>query len=337
MKTTDIIEQHKSATISLHELERLCGAPGYSALVAEIRGFVGEGLLRPMGKDTNGMAPPLHSRYRICRVAQGLDDVKNEIMRLGPEFHPSGYLANIPLYMKHRDLLQRLILYARNNGAELLEGMSKNERAYAIWGNEKQLDDAVCRGMLRFTGWESKLNYYHTPEPFLDYLCNGADTKAILILENKDIWFSLRKIFMERKSPCLLYGTRFDGLLYGEGKKITRAGALEEYAKEGFSSCPAFSYWGDLDYEGISIFLKVSAFPAYLFTPGYMAMLEHGGKQVLTSMRAAQQPPPGMGGFLKYFDMQSAAKIQTVLDAGRYIPQEICSYPRLSRAVDAIG
>ena len=328
------IRQRKSATITLNELAGLCVAHDYSALVSIVSGFVDGGLLRPMGSETNGMFPPLCSRYRILRAKGDMSGAKDEILRLGPEFNPSGYLSNVPLYIKHRELLRGLVEYVRYRGTELTETMSRNERAYAIWGNEKQLDDSVCKSMLRFTGWECRLNYYNTPEPFMDYLCNGAETEAVLILENKDIWFSLRKLLMESGGDCLLYGRKVDGLLYGEGKKITRNGALEEYSNEGFSKSPSFYYWGDLDYEGIGIFLAISAFPLQLFTPAYAAMLEYGRAQTLTQCRASQLPPPQIGRFYEQFDDASAAEIRTLLESGKYIPQEICNYPRLREALD---
>ena len=334
--------QRKAATVTLAELSKMCGAQNYSGLVACINGLVAEGLLRPMGKGTNGMYPPLRTRYRVARAEPaGAPEAAAEIKRLGPGFNPSGYLANIPLYIKHRELLRALRDYAQAKSGELASSMSKNERAYAIWGNEKQLDDAVCKNMLRHTGWDAKLNYYETPEPFLDYLCCGAETGTILILENKDIWFSLRKLFMEHGAagggfaPPSLYGWRIGGLLYGEGKKIARPGALGEYSKIGFHKPPVFYYWGDLDYEGIGIYLAVSKFPVRLFTPGYEAMLGFGKTQKLTKTRAAQAVPPGIGEFLANFGNGCAGEISALLAENYYIPQEICGYPRLRAAAGA--
>ena len=335
MDTVKLILQRKSATISLHELESFCEASEYEALVSEVNGLVDSGVICVMGRDTNGMFPPLHSRYRIIRPTQDLSDLKDEVLRLGPDFNPSGYLANIGLYIKHRDLLRGLHDYLRDNGAQLDINMSKNERSYAIWGYEKQLDDAVCKNMLRFTGWDSRLNFYNTPEPFFDYLCDGDNTESILILENKDIWFSLRKLYMENRTACRLYGVFIDGLLYGEGKKITRLAALENYAREGFSGCPSFYYWGDLDYEGIGIYLAVAAgFPLQLFVPGYLAMLSYAKEQTLTQCRTVQSSPPQIDEFLDNFDHSSATQIKTLLESGKYIPQEICNYPRLRAAMD---
>ena len=332
----------KSATITLGNLERLCSAADYAALVAEIGALVAGGAIKPMGRDTNGKVPPLHSKYRIIRNKQHLADLRAEIMRLGPEFNPSGYLRNLPTYEKHSKLLHKLIAYTRTNGAELESSMSRNERAYAIWGNEKQLEDPTCKNMLRFTGWAGRLNCYDTPEPFMDYLPRGTDTKSILILENKDIWFSLRKIFMENRDGCFLYGERFDGLLYGEGKKVTRANAISEYSNEGFRACPSFAYWGDLDCEGISIYQRLAvqhrATPRKirLFVPGYLAMLEYArAGESYTQCRGEQAQPYRLEDFLSNFDPAAAAEIRSILGSGMYIPQEICNYPRLMRSATA--
>ncbi|MCL1816021.1 MAG: hypothetical protein FWG43_00275 [Clostridiales bacterium] len=327
------IRQKKTASITLGELENFLRSPVYSEFVIEINALIDRGLIRPMGKEKNGMLPPLFRRYRICRKEEDQKSAQAEILRLGPAFNPSGYLSNIHLYNKQRELLLSLHDYAQNNAAELMLYMSKNERAYAIWGNEKQLDDSLCQSMLRYTGWESKLNYYQTPEPFWDYLCNGAATKSILILENKDIWFSLRKLLMERKSAFQLYGQLFDGILYGEGKKIARSDALADYGSQGFQACPSFYYWGDLDYEGIGIYLMISTFPTRLFVPGYLAMLDYAQRQNLTLCKTAQTAPSQLDEFLNCFDKESAMEIKELLAAGKYIPQEICNYPRLMAAL----
>jgi len=334
---TKKLNQIKSASITLGNLEQICCVTDYIALVSAVGALIQDGVIKPMGKDTNGKAPPLHSKYRIIRNEQNMMLLRAEIMRLGPEFNPSGYLNNLSTYEKHRELLHMLIAYTRTGSIELENSMSKNERAYAIWNNEKQLDDTICKSMLRFTGWEEKLNYYNTPEPFMDYLCNGPETKSILILENKDIWFSLRKIFMENRNGCIVCGGRFDGLLYGEGKKATREGAIIDYSSEGFFARPTFEYWGDLDYEGISIYMKLAAqyntteLSIRLFVPGYLAMLEYARALPADppQRKTNQARPDNLDGFLGNFDAAVAGEIRSILYSGAYIPQEICNYPRL--------
>jgi hypothetical protein len=67
-----------------------------------------------------------------------------------------------------------------------------------------------------------------------------------------------------------------------------------------------------------------------------MAMLTHAREQNPTLARTDQAPPPQLGEFLKRFDNFSASEIETLLGAGKYIPQEICNYTRLRDALDVI-
>jgi len=328
-----------SSFITLIDLEKLCKPSDYNEMVSIIRLLIEKGVIHPMGaaNDTNGMIPPLRRRYRIFRPKEDYTGIRDEILRLGAEFNPSGYLARAPLYIKHRELLTALRAYIQKNADDLALPMSKNERAYAIWGNEKQLDDPLCKSMLNFINWENRLNYYHTPEPFFDYLCRGAETESVLALENKDIWFSLRKLFIENSHTkgFRLYGQFIDALVYGEGKKITRPGALESYVN-GFCPSLRLYYWGDLDYEGISIFLNISLQNIAPFVPGYIAMLNYGDERRLTPCRSSQAPPAGINAFIRHFDSAAAGKIQSVLESGLYIPQEICGYPRLKSALEQV-
>ena len=326
-----------SSFILLTDLQRLCEPHDYRELVSSIQVLVEKGVIRPLGPDgdTNGMIPPLRRRYRIIRPKTDYSGVCDEILRLRADFNPSSYLTHIRLYIKHRDLLQALQVYVQKYPDALYEPMSKNERAYAIWGYEKQLDDPLCKNMLHFINWENRLNYYHTPEPFFDYLCRGDNTKSVLVLENKDIWFSLRKLFIKNPEAggFYLYRCFFDALVYGEGKKIARPGALESYT-DGFRSPPRFCYWGDLDYEGIGIYLNISKRDITPFVPGYLAMLRYGDEQPPTRCRASQLPPADMNAFTRHFNSAANAQILSLLASGLYIPQEICGYPRLISALE---
>jgi len=316
--------------LELSELEKLCEFEQYSEFAESVKNLIYDGIIKPVGNAaTNGMFPPLKTRYRICRKKEDNSEIIEEIMKLEPDYEPSKYLSKIELYKKHRDLLHNLRTYVRERGTQLKEIMSKNERAYAIWGNEKILDSTECKSMLKFIGWEDKLNYYKTPEPFFEYLCNGANSENILVLENKDIWFSLRKLFMETPGR-VLFDQKFDGLLYGEGKRITRDGAFED-SSGSFCKPPQFFYWGDLDYEGIGIFQGISHHSVHLFAPGYLEML----KLVKGNIPYGKQHKPlsDMSKFLAYFDEPATREIKNILENDAYIPQEICNYQTLKAAL----
>ena len=129
---------------------------------------------------------------------------------------------------------------------------------YQIWKYEKMLDTQVGKSILRVNNLEEILNFYLTPEPFFDYILNQKENMTILIIENKDTWYTLRKIARNNKLKSLnILGLEIDGIIYGEGNKITKHNALEDYEKEMLNSKVNFVYWGDLDFTGIDIFERV--------------------------------------------------------------------------------
>ncbi len=131
---------------------------------------------------------------------------------------------------------------------ELHTPLAKNERAYQIWNDEKILDNSLCKSMIKWNELEKMLNYYLTPEPFFDYLHTKKEKMTMLIIENKDTWYTMRKIMNEQKGECYLGSQEIDGLIYGEGNKITKPQALEEYEEKILQRKCQFLYWGDLDY-----------------------------------------------------------------------------------------
>jgi len=138
------------------------------------------------------------------------------------------------------------------------------------------------REVLKFNGLgEDFLNYYDTPEPFFEYVHSRSRDMSVLILENKDTWFSFRK-YMQATGKNIIAGTAIDLLLYGEGNKITKKGALEDYAAGMLQNQEGQSinllYFGDLDKEGIRLFFRTrEANPGLSiqpFAPMYLLMLE---------------------------------------------------------------
>ena len=48
------------------------------------------------------------------------------------------------------------------------------------------------------------------------------DKMTILVIENKDTWYTVRKLMNAEKGDYFLYGEEIDGLLYGEGNNFVR-------------------------------------------------------------------------------------------------------------------
>ncbi len=327
------IWQRKGCFLSLDELTELIAPSDYPDLCAAISQLLELCLLKQMGssRNTNGMVPPLRLRYRILRPQADNTDALGEIRKLSTELNISGYLQKPELYRKHRDILLPFNNYIKKRDDCLANPMSRNERAFSIWKNEKQLDSTHCQSVLRFNGWENRLNYYPTPEPFFDYLA-GGQICTLLILENKDTWYTLRRLFLQFPERHKLFGVRLDGIVFGEGRKATRPHALEEYAALLQGKTPRFLYFGDLDYAGIDIFLSAAeqnpSLNIFLFLPAYQAMLQCGREGGYGRAHTDQTKPSRMAEFLSLFTPEEAAEIEKMLAEGRYLPQEIltCSY-----------
>lgn len=205
--------------------------------------------------------------------------------------------------------------------------VSKNERAYQIWRYEKQLDSASIRSILAFNGFNDKLNYYNTPEPFFYFSPENLlhREQTVLIIENKDTWYTLREI-VRSGAPVDIFGHKIDGILYGEGKKVNRPRALDEFCESELRHVCGFLYFGDLDFEGITIFQELKAGnPKYkidLFAEMYVYMLNEYPLSALSKTRKAQSRPETMDDFMSYFTGDHTAAISEMLNNGFYIPQE---------------
>lgn len=324
----DILSQKKTC-VSLDELEKLINANDYNDLYSEVSALVEKGTLKPIKKvnGTNGLIPPLFVKYRICRPAEQDEPLKEEIMHLDGDLNISFYLSNPKKYRKQRDIIYPLSEFLKKHKELLDTRVSKNERAYQIWQYEKQLDSASVRSILAFNGLNNKLNYYNTPEPFFYFSPENLlhREQTVLIIENKDTWYTLRDI-MRKGASVDIFGHKIDGILYGEGKKINRSRALDEFCESELRHVCDFLYFGDLDFEGITIFqeLKVGS-PQYkieLFAELYVLMLNEYPLSVLSKMRRAQSRPETMVDFMSYFTSDHAAAISELLDNGFYIPQE---------------
>ncbi len=333
---SDRLLKYKGSFVTLEQLTGWLLPDNYAELYAAVGQLIALGLLEPVGlaRNNNGMVPPLRLKYRILRAREDHFAALDEIRKLSTTLNISGYLAKPELYKKHKEFLLPLSDYLKKHKSELDQPMSRNERAFAVWKNEKQLDNALCQSVLRFNALDNRMNYYQTPEPFFDYLVGGR-IQTLLVLENKDTWYTLRRLFLQFPKKRRLFGVCLDGVVLGEGRKATRPHAMEEYAVLLPEVPPRFTYFGDLDYAGIDIFLFIveqnPSLDISLFLPAYRAMLERGREIGYGRAHTDQAKPTRMADFLSLFASEEAAEIEKLLAQGRYLPQEILTYPYLKQ------
>ncbi|MDE6671959.1 MAG: DUF2220 domain-containing protein [Ruminococcus sp.] len=343
-KIKDKIYSFSGKYITLDELKNIIRTEDYKELVGKISELEKCNVIRYVKNSSkNGMTPPLYMKYRIISEKKDYSDVIAEIKLLHHYINAEKFIRFPEKYEKVRNLIFNLSEYLKNNPNSLESPMSENEKAYLIWHDEKILDKPENIRILKETGVFDKLNVYSTPEPFFDYRIKSVP-ENVLVTENKDTWFTLRKIMLESHSGISLYGKFFDCVLYGEGRKVTKSeSSLADYLSlDNFSG--QVYYWGDIDYEGIGIFLSAEKVNSKLsikpFISAYSDMIQEFEKIYSVKYRnsflcrKAQRIPENIDIFLSFFDSVISRKIEKYLAEGLYIPQEIINYNILKNSLE---
>jgi len=318
-------------TITLEQLIMMANNVEYCDFVKMINGYVEEKLIEPVkASGKNGRRPVLYNKYRILKPESDYTSALAEIKLLHPKFNHSKYAKQPDMYVKYKQEIDLLSKFLWEDEDFLKNPMSINERSFQIWGIEKLLKEtSVIKTIFQYNEWDlALLNYYETPEPFFEFNFSNQKEMNILIIENKDTWFSLRKILREDRLNYLF--REYHVLLYGEGKKIiSRNNRLNEYDQLLIGSRNTYYYFGDLDYEGINIYQSLLAnnqeLQINLCTELYSRMLKEAKKYLLPKTKSGQRKTD-MTEFLKSFDDEASQEIMTILENGRYIPQEILNY-----------
>ena len=127
---------------------------------------------------------------------------------------------------------------------------SINERSFEIWGREKFLSKEQGKKVLSHCGLDLEfLDLYPTAEPLAYYSHTRETPQNLLILENKDTFFSMRRHLLEGGEKIL--GTEIGTLIYGGGKRIIRSFqdfslCIEPYMRDAGNKIYYFGELGDL-------------------------------------------------------------------------------------------
>lgn len=344
MKSRIYIENYPKKIIELSEIINQ-SKNSYEEMAETIRCYVEEGFLLPVkSSGLNGRRPALYNKYKILKPEKDHRESFEKIKLLHGRFDHQYYLTHPEQYERILEEIEALSSFLWSRSEELLEPMSINERSFSIFGKEKLLKSIENQfsSYFRMQGFSFEdLHTYPTPEPFFEYIHPSLKEGQILIVENKDTWYTLRKIMREENKP-VVFGIPVKVLLYGEGKKITRqSGRLREYMEEVLGEHQNdFYYFGDLDYEGISIYQEAKEknpeVNVKLLLKAYEAMLEEKLQKAYPETRDHRTPRADLEGFLANFSEEHQKKILQILEKGRYIPQEILNWSLLKSKMKGI-
>ena len=321
-------------TISKSELENILHTGSDAELFDLVSDAVSSGLLVPVkSSGTNGNRMyPLYLKYRLT-ISEDYSEALSEIDMLYPSMNKSGYLRSKPeTYIKYRPQLQLLSGYLFKMRPKI--SISKKERSFEIFGEEKQLEDtAFCSLLNHLYLTPDVLCYYETPEYcFNDYIPERKERMVLLILENKDIWFNIRRRMYEDGASEIL-GTCIDGTVYGAGNRASDLGALSEYTRFMGAENVKYLYWGDIDRAGLNIFLSIlknnPKTDISLFVPAYEEMLRLSRDRKIPDSEDHRERMGNYEEIYGLFSKEERNEIIKLIENNKRLPQEIVNYESL--------
>lgn len=321
--------------ITLEELQKQRKTEDYQELCQWIFSEIEKGTLKPVkASGLNGKKPALYLAYWLTETEKDYGDLKEELKYfINPLISNDYYLNNLEKYNQEREWVLLLHEFLTTHRACLEEAESINERSFEIWWREKFLKRGGGIQLLKHCGISpEQLNLYETTEPMAYYCHSRQIPQKILILENKDTFYSMRKHLLEKDDRIL--GVKVGTLIYGAGKGIWKSFQDFKICAEPYMTKAEnqILYFGDLDYEGIGIYERLAKlFPAEIlpFRPGYEAMIakavSRGGADYMKMLPVSSenQNQNISERFFEYFPEQVMRQMKEILKEGRYIPQEI--------------
>lgn len=291
--------------------------------------------LRPVkSSPLNGKKPALHQYYWVVEQQKNYEELLEEIKYgLSTAIATDYYYKNPAVYEEERSWVLQLSRYLLESPTEPMT-VSLNERSFQIWGREKFLQREQGKKILRHCSISlSQLKVYETSEPLSYYSSGRQIPQTILIIENKDTFFSMRRFLIENDDDSTrILNEPVQTLVYGAGKGILRSIEDFRFCVEPYMNDKRnqYLYFGDLDYEGIGIYERLTELleqehELVPFCAAYIKMLEKAEalKQIDMPDTKAGQNRNISDRFFSYFTSKRKEQMQRILEAEKYIPQEI--------------
>jgi hypothetical protein len=333
-----IITESKKITFDVNEIESLLKSNQdferktllYKDLANSIVELEEEGKIIPVKSSKRYfMDKRIYNRYKKVKREEKKNLYKDEVLTgYHPNMAMSSYIKNVNLYKKDREVLKIIskFLFDKENEETFI---SVNERSYQLFGNEKLLaEDWNEKKLVKIGLTYEDLFCYPTYEPFFYYGSVRHENESVLIVENKDTFYSLKKLFLEGVNAW--DGIAFSMLIYGEGNKITNSiHFLEELA---IPKNTRIYYFGDFDPMGITIFNRIkesNTRPIDLMTLFYREMWKYRKNGNVSKKQDWNEQ--AIHSFCSYFEEDEQTDYLCYLRDNKYIPQEALTIELLRR------
>lgn len=313
------LKSRKNREIPLTEIEKLfTGDINYEDFAKVVKSLEKDNILIPVkSHKTNNKSIPLYNTYRINK-SYFKDKLINQIqtfkLRADENINLQGYFS-LSEYEWKRDLpyIRLIDTHIKEKGFPNSEAPSP-ERSYEIIGDEKWIDEKGGKALLERLGVWNKLKVSHNVDPLMFAInpenVNNPINKHIII-ENKSTFYDFLSSLDQ---------TCFTSLIYGSGWKIVSGIVMLEKQLGLENKTHELFYFGDIDYEGISIWNtlneKRQVIPAVNF---YSKLLE---KPAAQGKENQKENAGALENFMNYFSNEEGNKIKMLLKQRYYYPQE---------------
>lgn len=346
MKYKEILQNWNSKSnklvIEWTQLQELFNISDYFEFASIVKELEESKIISKYGTKKNGRSPSLFMKYKFLTEEKDYSEYIKEInYELAPGLDKSYYKQRLSTYEKYREEILAISDYIKNKKHLLKTQISMNERSFEVFKKEKQLKSRLngINSILKNLGLnEDFFNYYETCEPIAYYSASKEFPQNVLIIENQDTYFSIRK-YIKTVSKNVL-GVEISTVIYGGGnKRLPSIAEIEEYTEEHISNPNnTFYYFGDIDYAGISIYEsykertkgKINWVP---FNAGYEYILRKAvnDDNLDKDIESLPQTKDGQkdntkGIFMSFFENKYQEKINVILSNRKYIPQEALNF-----------
>ena len=318
--------------IDIDELQQYLNIEYYIELVNVVTNLINEEVILPIkSSKLNGKKPALYNRYNIIYAKEDNSKYTQELSYgINIKLDKTYYMKNIEKYKEDRNFILSLSKFLDERIDLLSTEVAANERSFQIWEREKFLNREGGKRILRNLNLSEKfLNIYDTTQPLPYYSYSKNSPQKILIIENKDTFYSMRKHLI--KGSNRIFSEKISTLIYGGGKNIYKTFKDFELCVEPYllHRDNEILYLGDLDYEGIIIYeglyeIFKDDFNIKPFVKGYEFMLEKFIKENVNLPNTKEGQNRNIGQvFLREFTQEYRGVIINILSSNKYIPQEI--------------
>lgn len=313
------LKSYKNKEVSLIELESLfSGDTDYNSFANIVKLFEGNNILKPVKTHrTNNKPIPLYNTYRINKSYfkdQLLDQIQTFKLKANKNIDLQKYFTlGEKEWIKDLPYIRIIDNYIKENGLPNSDA-SAPERSYEIVGDEKWIDEKRGKALLQRLNLWDKLKISYNLDPLMIAINpNNVNrpTHIHMVVENKATFYD----FLDG-----IGDTQFTSLVYGAGWKIVGNITMLEKQLGLTNSHHKLFYFGDLDYEGISIWNtlneKINITPAVDF---YIALIMKNATQGKENQRENRE---AVNTFASYFQELEGKKIKELLKDRYYYPQE---------------